>query len=188
MHIKTTMTAGQRVEFQETSDFFRILDLAGVVDVEFYKMGAKVSEALGISAGYAEKFTDGFDKIAITSATAQSIQLVTRLGNEVRYDKAPVGNTTLNTNTSTFTNSQKTVTNASGTLVTANANRSYLLIQNNDTSGDIYVRLDGGVATALIGAKIPAGGSYELPDRVPSGAITAIGSIASNANIVIVEA
>lgn len=188
MHIKTTMTAGQRVEFQEQSDFFRILDLAGVVDVEFYKMGAKVSEALGISAGYAEKFTDGFDKIAITSATAQTIQLVTRLGNEVRYDKAPVGNTTINTVASTFTNSQKTVTNASGTLVAANANRRYLLIQNNDAAGDIFVRLDGVTATTATGVKIEAGGSYALETLVPNGAVTVIGSIASNANIVVVEA
>lgn len=188
MHIKTTMTAGQRVEFQEQSDFFRILDLPGVVDVEFYKMGAKVSEALGISAGYAEKFTDGFDKIAITTATGQSIQLVTRLGNEVRYDKAPVGNTTINNVASTFTNTQKTVTNSSATLVAANANRRYLLIQNNDAAGDIYVRLDGVAATTATGIKIESLGSYALENLVPSSAITAIGSIASNANVVVVEA
>lgn len=188
MHIKTTMTAGQRVEFQEQSDFFRILDLAGVVDVEFYKMGVKVSDAIGISAGYAEKFTDGFDKIAITSATAQTIQLVTRLGNEVRYDKAPMGYTTINNGSNTFTNSQKTVTNASATLVAANVNRRYLLIQNNDAAGDIYVRLDGIAATIGTGVKIEALGSYALENLVPIGAITAIGSIASNANIVVVEA
>lgn len=188
MHISTPMTAGQRIEFVEQSNFFRILDLAGFVNIEFYKNGGKVSEAIGITAGYAERFSDSFDKIAITSATEQTIQFVTRLGNEVRYDKAPVGNTTINTVTSTFTNTQKTVTNASATLVGANANRSYLLIQNNDAGGDIYVRLDGIAATTLTGAKIPAGGAYELQNKVPSGAITAIGSIASNANIVIVEA
>lgn len=188
MHISTPMTAGQRIEFVEQSNFFRILDLAGFVNIEFYNNGAKVSEAIGITAGYAERFSDYFDKIAITSATSQTIQFVTRLGNEVRYDKAPVGNTTINTVASTFTNSQKTVTNANGTLVGANANRRYLLIQNNDAEGDIYVRLDGLTATTATGVKIEAGGSYELENLVPSNAITAIGSIASNANIVVVEA
>jgi hypothetical protein len=188
MHISTPMTAGQRIEFVEQSNFFRILDLAGFVNIEFYKNGGKVSEAIGITAGYAERFSDSFDKIAITSATAQTIQFVTRLGNEVRYDKAPVGNTTINNVASTFTNTQKTVTNASGTIVAANANRRYLLIQNNDASGDIYVRLDGVTATTETGLKIEAGASYELANLVPNGAITAIGSIASNANIVVVEA
>lgn len=188
MHISTPMTAGQRIEFVEQSNFFRILDLAGFVNIEFYKNGGKVSEAIGITAGYAERFSDSFDKIAITSATAQTIQFVTRLGNEVRYDKAPVGNTTINTATDTFTHAQKTVTSASATMINANANRKYLLIQNNDAGGDIYVRLDGATATMTTGAKIPAGGSYELGERVPNGAITAIGSIASNANIVVVEA
>jgi hypothetical protein len=72
-------------------------------------------------------------------------------------------------------------------VLAANANRRYLLIQNNDTAGIIYVRLDGGAATAATGIKIAAGGSYECAGYVPTGAITAIGDIASNANVVAVE-
>jgi len=86
-----------------------------------------------------------------------------------------------------FTNTQKTVTNASGVLVAANAARRYLMIQNNDAAGIIYVTLDGTAATTAKGVKISAGGSYELQGFVPSGEIRAIGSIASNANCVVVE-
>lgn len=81
----------------------------------------------------------------------------------------------------------KTVTNASAQMLAAKTTRKYLLIQNNDAAGDIYVRVDGGVATIGTGVKIPPGGSWELSSVLPTGAVTAIGSIASNANVVTVE-
>lgn len=86
-----------------------------------------------------------------------------------------------------LTNAQRTVTNASATMIAANAARRYLLIQNNDATGNIFVRLDGGIATAATGIKIPPGGYYENFAPAPTGAIVAIGDIASNANVVTVE-
>lgn len=188
MHLTTTMTAGQRLEFYERADFFRLMAATGTVVIDYYRNGALVAEAENVGAGYAERFmNDGFDRVAITSATAQTIQIAMRLGNEVFYDTPPVGNVAVTNVSGAFTNTQATVTNASTTIDAASPARRYLLIQNNDATGDIYVRLDGGVATTLTGVKIPAGGSYELTGYVPTGAITAIGSIASNANVVIVE-
>ncbi len=188
MHVKTTIGAGQRIEFVEQADFFRILSASQPITVEIYRHGAEVSEAVEIGAGYAEKIPDGFDKIAITSATAQTIQFVTRIGGDVRYDTPPTGNVTITNTAGAFTHAAPTITSASAQLRPANSARRYLLIQNNDASGDIFVRLDGAAATAANGIKVASGGgSYELQGFVPNGAITAIGSIASNANVIVVE-
>ena len=84
------------------------------------------------------------------------------------------------------TNAQKTVSNVSGSLVAFNALRKYLLIQNKDATGDIYINF-GGVATMSNGLKISAGGSYELNCNILTAEIFAIGNIASNNNVVVVE-
>ena len=85
-----------------------------------------------------------------------------------------------------FTNASATVTNASASLVAANASRKFLLIQNKDAAGNIYLNLGGAAATVANGVKIPPGGSLLLDNSVPTGAVFAIGDIASNANIVTV--
>lgn len=86
---------------------------------------------------------------------------------------------------STGSNTNATVTNASAQLVAANASRKYLLIQNKDASGNIYINF-GAAATVANGLKIQAGGSFELNCNLLTAAINAIGDIASNSNIVIV--
>lgn len=186
MKIDTTIQAGAILEYFEPGDFFRLLEASGPLDVRFYRIGTEVARADNITEGYAEKFRVGeFDRIQISSATTQTIQFVTRYGQDVFFDVPPQGNVTLGQGA--FAQAQKTVTNASGQLLALNGNRRYLLIQNNDASGVIYVTLDGTAATTGKGIKIEAGGSYECAGYVPSGAINAIGSIASNTSIVVVE-
>lgn len=183
-----TMTPGQRLEFFERGDFFRLMAATNPVTVEYYRQGAEIAEAVNVGAGYAERFINGeFDRIVVASATAQTIQIATRLGNEVSYDTPPVGNVAITNVAGAFTHQTHTVTNASGQLRAANTARRYLLIQNNDASGSISVRLDGATATMTNGIVIPAGGSYEIQGYVPTGAIVAIGSIVSNANVQTVE-
>lgn len=186
MHVKTTIGAGNRIEFTEAADFFRMLNAQQTVTVEFYNNGAKIGEAIEIGTGYAERVPGGFDRIAITSATTQTVQFVTRLGGDVRYDQQ-TGAVTVTNNNGAFTQTQSTVTTTSGQLKAANASRRYLLIQNNDAAGDVFIRVDGATATTANGLKIAAGGSLELATFVPTGAITAIGSIASNANVIVIE-
>jgi hypothetical protein len=188
MYQAQTFAAGVAVEFQEAADFFRLLS-APLTDVTviFYAQGVEVGRAEKIGAGYAEKFGRPFDRVRISSAAGGALAFVMRFGSDVRYDTPPNGNVTVTNVGGAFVNAAATVTSASATLVAAKANRRYLLIQNNDASGDIFVRLDGTAATLTTGVKIPAGGSYELQGYVPVGAVTAIGSIASNANIVTVE-
>lgn len=86
----------------------------------------------------------------------------------------------------TFTNTQKIVTNASATLLAANASRNYLMIQNNDPTGVIFVAF-GVAATLAAGVRIAAGGYWEWDSAAPINSVQAIGSIASNANIVVLE-
>lgn len=182
------MTAGQRLEFFERGDFFRLMQATANVTVDFYRNGAEIAEAANVGVGYAERFTESeFDRIAVTSATAQTIQIATRLGNEISYDTPPVGNVAITNVSGAFTQATGTVTNASAQLVAARSTRRYLLIQNKDPSGEIYLNLTGAAATVAGGVLIPAGGSYELQGFANTQAITAIGSIASNANVIIVE-
>lgn len=187
MLVKFSIGAGQRVEFSEAGDFFRLLEAAQPVTVFFYRGGKEEARAEGITGGYAEQFGDGFDRVVIMSATAQTVQMVTRLGNVVSYDAPPKGAVTVENLTGTFYQGQATVTNASAVLRSAKTNRRYLLIQNNDQAGDIFVTLDTSAATAAKGIKIAPGGSLELSSFCPSGEVRAIGSIASNANVVVVE-
>lgn len=183
-----TINAGQTLEFFEPGDFFRVLDAAAPLDLIFYRNGAEVGRAEQVGEGYAERFRgEGFDRYRITSASTQTIQFVGRLGNDVFYDKAPTGAVTLSGQQGAFTSAQVTVTSASTTIDAANAARRYLLIQNNDATGIVYVNLAGATATALNSLRLLPGESLELSSFVPSGAITAIGSIASNTNVVLVE-
>jgi hypothetical protein len=211
MIITTTLQANQAEEYQEESDFFRLLDTVGPVQIIFYSAGREVSRAEDVGEGYAEKFNGGtFDKIRILSTTTQSVHFVTRLGNEVAYDKPPTGSITGSVTVTNFPGTQpvsgtvavsnqpavqgafiqaqKTVTNVSTSILAARAARRYLLIQNNDAAGIVYINLTGATAAAASGIKIEPGGSYEVQGFCPNAAITAIGSIASNANVIAVEA
>lgn len=93
---QVTLIAGEPQEFYEVADFFRLLSAVGPLTVEFYNGGREVSEAVGVSKGYAEKFDRGtFDRVRLLSATTQAVQFVTRLGNVVQYDAAPIGDTAI---------------------------------------------------------------------------------------------
>lgn len=191
MHLTMTLTANQRVEFNEDADFFRLMQAVGPVTVEYYRNGAEVAEGTNVLAGYAEQFVDtgGFDKFAITNVygATQSITFATRLGNVVSYDTPPNGNVIITNTGGAFTQAQATVTNASGQLAAANPARRFLLVQNNDASGNVYVTVDGSAATTAKGILLPPGGSMEISNFVPTGQVNAIGSIASNANVIVVE-
>jgi hypothetical protein len=188
MLIETTIAAGERKEYFDPGDFFRLLEAEFPVTVSFYRNGAEVAESEGVSEGYAERFREStFDRFTITSATAQLLRFVARLGNDVLYDTPPNGDVSVTNNNGAFTHDAHTVTNASATLKAAKPTRRYLLIQNNNATGSIFVRFDGAAATTANGIKIEPGGSVELQGFVPTGAIVAIGDIASNANVLTLE-
>jgi hypothetical protein len=173
--------------------YFTTLACSNPINVRFYHGGkqldlGQISQLLAgleVTLGNIGDTEAAFDRIEIDVTGTDTVQV--GIGNgQARYNRSQ-GSVAVTNVRGAMTNTAATVTNASAQLVAANASRNYLLIQNNNTSGDIYVRLDGGAATTATGVKIPAGGSYELIGYVPTGAITAIGSIASNANVVVVE-
>lgn len=192
MKIDVTLSAGVAQEYYGPGTFFRLLDSVGAVDIIFYLAGKEVERIENVTEGFAIRFQmrpegGGFDKVRLQSASTQAVQFVTTFNADVFFDAPPTGNVAVTNVSGAFTQSQKTVTNASAQLLAANIARRYLLIQNNDATGDIYVTLDGTAATTAKGIKIAAGGSLELQGYVTTGQIFAIGSIASNANIVAVE-
>lgn len=193
MLLETAIGAGNTIRFSEAADFFRILECDADVNIKFFADGREIADCTGVSAGYAERFGRAFDALEITAPTGCTIKFVARLGNTVNFDAPPPppASTTsvdnLPASQGAFTQGAVTVTNASGQVAAANAARRYLLIQNKDGAGVIYVNLTGAAATAANGVKVSAGGALEISGYQSTAAIFAIGDIASNANVVIVE-
>ncbi len=75
---------------------------------------------------------------------------------------------------SVLSHANGTATNASAVALAGNADRAYLLIQNQDAAAYVYTRTDGSAATAN-GAclRIDPGKAWE-PKVVPTGNITLI--------------
>lgn len=129
-----------------------------------------------------------FSELLFTDSSGAQNTITVAVGDKNFIDTRVTGEVTFAPLGATFANAAAVVTNASAALSAANPLRKYLMIQNNDAAGNIYVRLDGGVATVGTGVKISAlGGLLELSLVVPSGAITAIGDIANNPNILLVQ-
>lgn len=178
-----TISANSTLQKLVTGSYFKILSATGPVN--FVCPGAKLTNLIA-GQGLEKK---SFDRFELTDASGAS--------NTVRFVIADDGfldgiqgaitvgqNTTANS--SSYTNAAATVTNASASLIAANAARKYLLIQNKDVSGSIYINF-GAAATVANGVKIAPGGSYESDAIVSTQQIFAIGDIASNANIVTVQ-
>lgn len=176
--------------------YFTTLACTNPINVRFYKGGKQLDlgqvsgllAGLEVTLGEINDLEAAFDRVEIDVTGADTVQV--GIGNgQARYNRANASVTVVTNKqpqSSTFANAQKTVTNASAQLVAANAARQYLLIQNKDTSGSVYVTI-GATATTSNGVKIPPGGSYEMATTQTTQAINAIGDIASNANVVVVE-
>lgn len=79
-----------------------------------------------------------------------------------------------------------TVTNSSQALVATLAARKSLMIQNNDATGIVYFAFGATAATTLLAKLVPGSNAY-FSTVVPTQAVNLIGSIASNANVAVVE-
>lgn len=84
-----------------------------------------------------------------------------------------------------FTNTTPTITNATTVAITVNAARKYLSIQNNDAAGNLFCTPTA-AATLTNGIKILPAQTW-APSIPPTNAINCIGSIASNANVIVTE-
>ncbi len=183
--ISATFAAGESRLFALSGTYFEVIEAVASIDVLLSDSnGAQNARMTQAGSSFFSKGSP-FGVVQITSATAQTIRFA--YGSGETGTRRSTGVVSIDNFQGAYSQAQATVTNASAALLAANAARRYLLIQNNDASGDIYVALDGTTATTVKGIKIAAGGSYECQGFCPAGAIAAIGSLASNANIVIVE-
>lgn len=177
--------AGETKVFYLSGSYFELIDCPSAVDVLLSdRNGGTRARMIGAGQTHHVKNTE-YSVVSITSAAAQTIRFAYGSGEAGTRNTA--GSVSISNTAGAFTQSQKTVTNASAQLLAANTVRRYLFIQNNDAAGIIYVTLDGTAATTAKGIQIAPGASYECQGYVPTGEIRAIGSIANNANIVTVE-
>lgn len=179
-----TLTANSVLPRLFSGAYFNILSSTGTVDIKTDTVNLR-----GLTAGQGfEK--QPFRRIEITDSSGAT--------NIIRYVIADDGfiagltgsmqiTSIVPVQSASFANTAKTVTNASAQLVAANTARKYFLVQNKDPAGNLYLNFGAGAATAANGIKIQPGGNYELTGAQSTQAIQAIGDIASNANVLVVE-
>lgn len=184
--LNLTLAAGVPLTLDLIGNYFHLLETTSGVDVEFMRGGAVVATSFNMEFGFFAKPSEGFTQLGFTSAASQSIKIAVGIG-DGGYNRM-TGVVQVLAQRGTYTQSQKTVTNVSAELLAANLLRNTVTIQNNDLAGDIFITVDGTAATAAKGLKITPGGVLVLDVFPPMTAINAIGSIASNANVVVLEA
>lgn len=177
--------------------YFATLECSYPVNVRFYKGGKllDLGEIKGLLSGLEVSFggcgngaAAAFDRVQIDVQAGDAVKV--GIGNgQARYNRAQ-GSVTVTSakapQSAGFDNLQKTVTNASAVLLAANSARQYLLVQNKDLAGAVYLAF-GKAATVAAGVRVIPGGAFELVGTVTTQAVYAIGDIASNANVVTVE-
>lgn len=178
-----TIPANQSQNLLISGQFFKLLAVTGGVTVE-----STFGKLEGLLSGQGLEKTP-FDQLLLTDTSGASNTIKILIGDENFIDGF-TGNIAISANrvtqSSSFTNTARTVTNASAQLIAANAARQYVLIQNKDGAGNIFVNF-GSAATVGNGLRITPGGNYESDGIVSTQAIFAIGDQASNANILTVE-
>lgn len=189
------IVAGGSDEFAFKGNYLRAKTAPYTVSIENIESGGR--DVFSLQEGEDALFTDEFERLRVTNTGAADAYFTFIIGKDAKVSSAKVSGSVIITSGSLQitaqmppqaigANTQKTVTNASASMVAANAARQYLLIQNKDTAGVIYINF-GAAATVANGLKIAAGGSFELNSNMLTGQIFAIGDIASNANIVVIE-
>lgn len=134
-----------------------------------------------------------FSRVVITTLAAVEDVVTVTIGKGVRVGSAKVSGSVAVTNypvASSMNQSRLTVSSGVAVqILTANATRKYLLVQNNDPAGVLRLRFDGVAATATQGFRIGPGESIEFVGICASGAVSAImeTSTASTLNVEFIE-
>lgn len=189
-----TFAAPTTWELNVSGSYFTTLECESSVNVRFYKGGKllDLGEIKGLMAGLDVTLpAEGgaaFDRVQIDVQAGDTVKI--GIGNgQARYNRGQASVTVITNvqpKSALFDNQAKTVTNVSAVLLAANAARQYMLIQNKDAIGALYLSF-GKAATAANGVRIIPGGYFELVGTQCTQEIHAIGDIASNANVVTVE-
>lgn len=190
-----TFTGAQTWALNIPGKYFITLECPAVVNVRFYKSGQKLDlgdiTGLGVGlevgplAGLKEE--NAFDRVEIDIPSAGTFKI--GIGNgAARYNNSVSSVTIVSNKVAQVaaTQSTKAVTNASSTLLAANAARQSLQVQNKDAAGTLYLSIGVTPAVAANCIEIGPKGSYEFPaGTVDTQAIYAISNIASISVIVV---
>jgi hypothetical protein len=189
-YLANSLASGAAWQIEGAGNFFRLLAATGAVRAEFYRNGSLISVTDNVQAGFWRESAQPFDRVRLTdqSGGANALEVVID-SDHIGYDRMSIsGNISAQAKNGTPTQAAATVTTTSAQLVAANANRRYLLVQNKSTSGTIYLNFAGAAATTANGLKIGIGEAYESSAAwVSSAQINAIGDIASNPDVVVIE-
>lgn len=188
---KNTLAGGGGWEIHEAAGFFRLLSTTGVVKVSFFRNGSLVSEVENVSGGFWRR--GPIDRVIILdqSAASNTVEVMQDV-QEVGYDRSAgsvsvTGQVLVANDDFAFGQTQSTVTTTAANLLAANASRRYLMIQNKSATGNIFVNF-AGTATVANGFLIPAGGVWEWNGSQSNQAVSAIGNIASNPDVIVIWA
>lgn len=166
-----TLTGGQEWITHVAALYSRLLSTTAPVDARFYRNGQKFAEALQVEAGMWTSPREGFDEVRITTASGQTVKFGVSDG-QSGYDRT-FGTVSVSNVNGAFVHSQASVTNADNTISAGNANRRYLLVQNNSATGVLRIALDGGAATGAKGLRLQPGQHYEVPGYCLTNAVHA---------------
>lgn len=180
-------------ELNTPGRYFILLGCTLTVNVRLYEGGRRLdfgeirNVLAGLEVGGHNEGTY-FDRVQIDVQAGDTVTI--GIGNgQVRYNRAN-GTVDVNTNAptrATVAQTAVTVTNAASSIAAANNARKYLLIQNKDLTGNVWLNF-AGTATTANGIKVVPGGFFSLDaGAVITQAISAIGDIASNDNVLVVE-
>jgi hypothetical protein len=180
-------SAGSNVVLNISGDFLYVdASSTGVVTMEINNQYNDPAAPFLIQAGFGFQGVFKQLKLSWGAQAGKKVRLMYSTG--ARIVPTNVMQIALNSAPrSSFAQSLKTVANTTGQLIAANSARSYLLIMNKDTSGTIYLMFGLSAATVANGLPLGPGQSYELNSNISSDAVQAIGSIASNTNVLVIE-
>jgi hypothetical protein len=182
--ISQAFAAGEVKTFTMSGNYFELIDApsGGVEVILSDRSGAQLVSMRNIGAGYFVR-PGPYEVVQIRSTGAQTISFFVADGDA--GTRRLSGSVSVVDSVS-LTNAAATVTSGGGSLLAANASRRYLLVQNKDLVGRIWINF-GAAATQANGLLLVPGGSFELDAKVSQQQIFAIGDLASNANVVTCE-
>jgi len=188
-----TFASATTWELNAPGKYFILLGCSLAVTVRFYVGGRRLdfgeikSVMAGLEVGGRNEGVE-FDRVQVDVQAGDTVTI--GIGNgQVHYNRS---NGTVDVNTlapvrGNVAQTAQTVTTAAANIAAVNATRKYLLIQNKDTTGTIWINF-AGTATQANGIRIIPGGFFSMDAcALSTQAISAIGDIASNANILVVE-
>lgn len=175
-----TISAGASAILQVTGDYFKVMSVTSAINIT-----SDFGSLKGLTAGQGLENTQ-FTCLTIQNPSGASNTIRIFIGDENFIDgmtgSIAVSSTT--TSRDTYTHTPATVTTTAANAVAA-ASRDYIAVQNKSATGTIYVHFNG-AATVANGLRLRPGDFWESGASCPQGAVSCIGDIASNPDVLII--